>query len=116
MKRPPLPYLLLLPLLAVLLFGNCGGGVYGMLVNNPNQQRMRALLVLRLDQRAAARKQLHGAARHEAYRRIEQDINARLDSLMPPSSVVKFHKRRNKVERRLMALPVVAPTPQRGNR
>ena len=115
MKRPPLPYLLLLPLLTVLLLGNCGGGVYGMLVNNPNQQKMRTLLMLRLDQRAVARKQLHGRARQDAYRHIEQDIDARLDSLMPPSSVVKFHKRRNKVERQLMSLPVVAPTPRRGN-
>ncbi|MBD2724395.1 hypothetical protein [Hymenobacter armeniacus] len=31
MKRPPLPYLLLLPLLAVLLFGNCAQNVYRVL-------------------------------------------------------------------------------------
>ena len=31
MRRPPLPYLLLLPLLAVLLFGNCSRNVYRLL-------------------------------------------------------------------------------------
>ncbi|UOQ98949.1 hypothetical protein MUN81_05515 [Hymenobacter sp. 5317J-9] len=31
MKRPPLPYMLLLPLLAVLLFGNCAQNVYRVL-------------------------------------------------------------------------------------
>ena len=31
MKRPPLPFLLLLPLLAVLLFGNCSQNVYRVL-------------------------------------------------------------------------------------
>lgn len=105
MTRPPLAPLLLLPLLAVLLFGNCGGGVRGMLVNNPHQQQMRNLLMLRLSQRATARQQLRGAARRDAYQRIEQNIDARLDSLMPAVSAAKFHKRRNKAERQLLQMP-----------
>ncbi|MCI1186734.1 hypothetical protein MON38_04840 [Hymenobacter sp. DH14] len=105
MKRPPLSCLLLLPLLAVLLFGNCGGGVRGFLNKSrpENRERMRALVVLRLQQRAAARQQLRGRARQEAYWRIEQQIDARFDSLVHGSK--KFRNRRNKVERQLLRMP-----------
>ena len=105
MKRPPLPYLLLLPLLAVLVFGNCGGGVNGFLNrlnSNGRLQRLNEIREQRLRQRAAARQQLTGRARRRALRRIEENTSARIDSLLPLGyQREKFYKRRNKIERRM---------------
>lgn len=107
MKRPPLPYLLLLPLLAVLLFGNCNGGVRGLL-NNSSQRRDRiqAIVLREQAERAAARQHLRGRARQDEYWRIEQATKARLDSLLPGSfQQQKLRNRRNKIERQVRRLP-----------
>ena len=62
MKRPPLPCLLLLPLLAVLLFGNCGGGVRGILssISPKKCERMCTLVLQRQAERAAAKQKRRG--------------------------------------------------------
>lgn len=106
MKRLPLPYLLLLPLLAVLLFGSCGGGVRQVVngLTNEEHVRFRALILRQRAERAAARRQLHGEARRAAYERIEQRTTAGADSILGPfgSGRNKFRKRRNKLERQVM--------------
>ncbi|WP_210521282.1 hypothetical protein [Hymenobacter terricola] len=118
MKRPPLPYLLLLPLLVVLLFGNCGlsrGGVRGWLntMGNRRRDRLQEIVLRERAERAAARHNLHGAAREEAHRRIEQATQARADSLLYGHfEQKKFRNRRNKVERQLVRLPPLLPMPK----
>ena len=104
MKRPPLPYLLLLPLLAVLLFGNCGNGVRGTLTSMGGSRRLvlRASIIRREAKRALARRQLHGRARQDAYRRIEQEANATADSLLNSWQLEKYNRRHNKLERQLL--------------
>ena len=108
MKRPPLPYLLLLPLLAVLLFGNCGGGVREVINNLPykDHEQLRTIILRQRAEhyRAAARRQLHGEARRAAYERIEQKTTASADSLFGQfgNGRNKFRKRRNKLERQAM--------------
>ncbi|WP_460502143.1 hypothetical protein, partial [Hymenobacter agri] len=58
------------------------------------------------------RRTLRGEARREAYWRIEQATNTRLDSLLPSARQQrKLHHRRNKIERQLRQLP---PAPWRG--
>jgi hypothetical protein len=106
MKRPPLPYLLLLPLLVVLLFGNCGGGVREVIngLSNKEHERLRAVILRQRAERAAARRQLHGEARRAAYERIEQKTTASADSLFGQfgNGRNKFRKRRNKLERQAL--------------
>ena len=51
-KRPPLPYLLLLPLLAVLLFGNCSQNVYRVL--GPGTTPAQVARLKQLNSRTAA--------------------------------------------------------------
>ena len=104
MKRPPLSYLLLLPLLTVLLFGNCGGGVRGLLggMNYSARTALRASVVRRQSERTLARRQLHGRARHDAYRRIEKAADATADSLLDTYLIKKFNNRRRKLERQLL--------------
>jgi hypothetical protein len=106
MKRPPLPYLLSLPLLAVLLFGNCGGGVREVISSLPykDHERLRAIILRQRAERAAARRQLHGEARREAYFQIEQKTTARADSLFGQfgSGRDKWRHRRNKLERQAL--------------
>lgn len=110
---PPLlvhsrPYLLLLPLLAVLLFGNCNGGVRGMLNNMDvrRRERLQAVVQQRQAARTAARHQLRGPARRAAYLRIEQASNAGIDSALATSfERRKLRNRRNKVERQLLLAP-----------
>lgn len=101
-----LPYLLLLPLLAVLLFGNCGGGVREVVNNLSNEQheRLRSIILRQRAERAAARHQLHGEARREAYFQIEQKTTARADSLFGQygNGRDKFRRRRNKLERQAL--------------
>lgn len=114
MKRPPLPYLLLLPLLAVLLFGNCGGGVRGVLSNlgQSGRTRFREIVARRRALRQTARKQLKGAAKQESLRRLEQQTDARLDSLLPSAAGQrKLLRRRGKLERQLARWPEPAPRP-----
>ena len=108
MKRPPLPYLLLLPLLAVLLFGNCGGGVSGLLssMGHDRRVRFREIIARRQAQRFTARQQLKGPAKREALRGIEQRTDARLDSLLPVGiDQKKLLHRRSKIERQLAHWP-----------
>ncbi len=108
MKRPPLPCLLLLPLLAVLLFGSCGGGVRGFLatIGSSRRTRFAAIVARRLADRQAAHQRLRGAARRAAYWRIEQTTSARLDSLLPGTTEQrKLRNRRNKMERQLRRMP-----------
>ncbi len=103
MRRPPLPVLLLLPLLAILLFGNCGGGVNSFLGYGPNNRNARLANIInrREIDREAARRTLHGRARRDAYRLIEQTTESRLDSLYPYHDRGKMDTRRHKTERRL---------------
>ncbi|RZK29100.1 MAG: hypothetical protein EOO63_09770 [Hymenobacter sp.] len=68
MKRLPLPYLLLLPLLVVLLFGNCGGGVREVIngLSNKEHERLRAVILRQRAERAAAvAKQQHHQQRQQ---------------------------------------------------
>ena len=106
MKRPLLPYLLLLPLLAVLLLGNCGGGVRQVVngLSAENHARLRALILQQRAGQAAARRQLHGEARRAAYEHIEQQTTAGADSIFGPygRGRTKFRQRRNKLERQVM--------------
>lgn len=101
-----LPYLLLLPLLAVLLFGNCGGGVRGV-VNHMSQarnDRFRDIFAQRKAQRALARQRLHGRAQRAAFRRLDSIRTARIDSLFRFDSYAKekFNHRRHKMTRQLL--------------
>jgi hypothetical protein len=87
MKRLSLPYLVLLPLLVVLLFGNCGGGGVRAVVDSMSAERharFRAIIAQRQTQRAAARQQLHGSARRVRYRRLDSLRAARIDSFFHP--------------------------------
>ena len=112
MKRPPLSYLLLLPLVAVLLFGNCGviSTRRALQEMNPaNLDALRASVVQRQTAREAARQHLRGQARREAYERIEMLANHQADSIMlrdhgPVKN--KFQNRRNKLERQLLRQPL----------
>jgi hypothetical protein len=103
-RRPPLPYLVLLPLVAVLLFGNCNGGVnhflYGLKTSN-RLARLDSLLRERQALRLQARK-LHGQARRDQLRSIEQRTNEQTRALLPSEwQRQKLARRRPKIERRL---------------
>lgn len=107
-RRLPLPCLLLLPLLAVLLFGNCGGGVRGVINNMGGAQRtrFRAIFAQRQAQRAVAQQQLRGRARRVELRRLNSVRKARIDSLLrlaPSYSAEKYAHRRRKMTRQLLA-------------
>ena len=131
MKRPP-PYLLLLPLLAVLLFGNCGGGGVRAVVDSmtvTRHQRFRAIMAQQQAQRAVARQQLRGAARRNRYRRIDSLQTARIDSFFHPAPTrgddeypypgeriarerAKYARRRRKMTRQLLSpenRPLIPP-------
>ena len=102
MKR--LPYLLLLPLLVVLLFGNCGGGVSSFLsrMGPAGRARFQEIIEHRQALRDSARHQLKGQAKREALWRIEDNTDARLHELLPDEyDQRKLHHRRNKIERQL---------------
>jgi hypothetical protein len=108
--------LLLLPLLVVLLFGNCGvgRGVRGLLTDmTPTRRQLfRAVVAKRQAERATARQQLHGSARQDAYQRIEHATNARFDSLgLSQTEGRKLLNRRNKLEHQLLGLPSPKPQP-----
>ena len=107
--RPSLPYLLLLPLLAVLLFGNCGGGVRRV-VNNMDQDRhdrFQAIFAQRQAQRTIARQRLHGRAQRVAFQRLDSIRKARVDSLFrfDFDTREKFAHRRHKMTRQLLRPP-----------
>ena len=106
MKRFALPYLLVLPLLVLLLFGNCGGGVRQVVngLSGKERVRFRAIIYRERAERAAARRQLRGEARREAYAQIEQKTTASADSLFGRfgNGREKFRRRRNKLERQAL--------------
>lgn len=104
-KRPSWPLLLLWPLLAVLLFGNCGLSTTRGFLNDlgpERRDRLRALVVQRQAMRAAAGQRLRGAALQDEYFRIEKVIDARADSLIPSGDARKFRNRCNKIDRQLL--------------
>ena len=89
--------------LVVLLFGNCGGGVYGFIngLGSTRRAQLNDAIAQRV-MRAAARQRLHGRARYTELRRIEALIDARIDSLrFGEFEQRKFAHRRSKIERRL---------------
>ncbi|MGY3089144.1 hypothetical protein ACVWYF_002184 [Hymenobacter sp. UYAg731] len=106
-RRPTLPYLVLLPLLAVLLFGNCGGGVRGVVdgMSRARQDRFRDIFAQRQAQRALARQRLHGRARRVALQRLDSIRTARIDSLFRFDSYAKekFAHRRRKMTRQMLS-------------
>ena len=107
MKRPtPLPYLLLLPLLAVLLFGNCGGGVRGVVnsMSRARHDRFQDIFAQRQAQRVIARQRLHGRAQRVAFQRLDSIRTARIDSLFQFDSYAreKFDRRRHKMTRQML--------------
>lgn len=113
MKRPPLAYLLLLPLLAVLLLGNCGigRGVPGYFdeLGYQRRTRLKEIILRQRAERAAARQQLHGRALRQANRRIDRATQARADSLLYDGyEKRKFRNRRAKIERQLLP-PAAVP-------
>jgi hypothetical protein len=77
--------LLLLGLLALLVFGSCGGGVSGFLHSLGAERRQRLAQVMSQDHRAreAARRRLRGRARLAAYDSITARTQTQLDSLAP---------------------------------
>jgi hypothetical protein len=99
------PQLLLLALLVVLLFGNCGGGVNHFLYSLQRRNhlaRLDSLIDERLRLRALARKQLHGRARQDELMLIEQRTDAEAQKLLRADwERQKFQNRRSKIERRL---------------
>ena len=107
MKHPKLPYLLLLPLLAVLLFGNCGGGVRSVVdsMGRERHDRFRTIFAQHQVQRALAQQRLHGRARRTTLHRLDSIRTARIDSLFRFDyySKEKFDHRRRKMTRQLLA-------------
>lgn len=102
------PLLLGLPLLALALFGDCGGGVRSFLddLRPERRARLRAIVLRRQAERAEARQHLRGAARQDAYSRIEHTTKVRTDSLFyPDGEGSKFRHRRNRIDRQLLRLP-----------
>ncbi|MFD2721293.1 hypothetical protein ACFST9_21435 [Hymenobacter monticola] len=96
MKQSSSPtYLLLLPLLAVLLFGNCGGGgVRGVVtaMTTERHQRFRAIVAQQQARRAQARQQLRGGARRTQLRRIDSLRTARIDSFFRPAPSSRYEE------------------------
>ncbi|QKG54234.1 hypothetical protein [Hymenobacter sp. BRD67] len=95
--------LLLLGLVAVLVFGSCGGGVHGFLqgLGERRRTRLHSILMQEHMRREAARK-LTGRPRREALRQAEQTSEARLDSLLPSSyEQRKLQHRFGKIKRQL---------------
>ena len=118
MKRPPLPYLLLLPLLAVLLFGNCGllqkaltqRTTYDLLGEDfqPEQiTQLRAALQFAQEQRQQVSRQYatRPAARRTELKRIEPGTQSQLVLFMTAKQCRLFWRHQSKIERRLGFTP-----------
>ncbi|MGI4887051.1 MAG: hypothetical protein ACRYFR_19010 [Janthinobacterium lividum] len=109
-RRLAWPYLLLLPLLVVLVFGNCGGGVRGLLsaTDFEHRQRLRAILVQERANRAAARHLPAGKKRRLANSRVDSVKAARLDSFFRHDYggylKDKYAHRRRKLERQALRI------------
>ena len=111
--------LLLLALVALLVFGSCGGGVQGFLNSQGERRRtrLRAILVQERVDIATARRQLRGRARREAVRRSKALSAARLDSLLPGTfEQQKLRRRYSKLKRQVLRDPPplapAAPAPR----
>ncbi|HEX8327911.1 MAG TPA: hypothetical protein VF629_10245 [Hymenobacter sp.] len=94
-KRPGRPLLLLLPLGAVLLFGNCGGGGVRAVVTSmevKRHERFGAIIAQQRAHRTVARQQLRGPARWVAYRRLDSLHAARIDSFFHPAPLAKYEE------------------------
>lgn len=107
MKRSQLPYLVLLPVLTVLLLGNCGGGVRGV-VNSMSRERhdsFRAIFAQQLAQCALVQQHLHGRARRIELHRLDSVRTVRIDSLFRFDYCAreKYDHRRHKMTRQLLA-------------
>ena len=102
------PQLLLAGLLALLVFGSCGGGVNGFLrkLGPARRERLREVLVQEQQARRQARQQLRGRTRLDTYDRIMARTQKRLDSLVRDDfGQSKLQNRPHKVFRRLRAWP-----------
>ena len=106
-RRPPLPYLLLLPVLAVLLFGNCGGEVRGVVngMSRMHHDRFQDIFAQHQAQRALARQRLHGRARRVALQPLDSVRTTCTDSFFrfEPHAKEKFDQRHHKMTRQLLA-------------
>jgi hypothetical protein len=118
-SSPSPAQVLLLALVALLVFGSCGGGVNGFLNSQGERRRarLRAILVQERVDIATARQRLHGRARREAVRRSKALSAARLDSLLPgPFAQQKLRHRYSKIKRQVLRdpppLPPAAPAPR----
>ena len=94
-------------LLAVLLFGNCGGGVRGV-VNSLSRERrnqFRTIYAQRRVNRTIAHRRLPGRARRIALQRLNSVRPARIDSLFrfDYSAGKKYNHCRRKLTRQLLA-------------
>jgi hypothetical protein len=119
-------------LLAMLLFGNCGGGgVRGVVtaMTTERHQRFRAIVAQQQARRALARKQLRGQARRAQLRHIDSLRTARIDSFFRPAPAsrydeypypgeqlarerAKYERRRRKMTRQLLSpnnRPLIPP-------
>lgn len=99
---------LLLALVALLVFGSCGGGVQGFLNSQGERRRarLRAILVQERVDIATARQRLRGRARREAVRHSKALSAARLDSLLPGTfAQQKLRRRYSKIKRQVLRTP-----------
>lgn len=107
-------HVLLLGLVALLVFGSCGGGVNGFLngMGERRRARLRSILVQERVDITTARRQLRGRPRHEAVRHAKTRSAARLDSLLPRDfEQQKLHRRYSKIKRQILRRPpTIAPT------
>jgi len=108
LASPRTAHVLLLGLVALLVFGSCGGGVQGFLtgLGERRRARLRSILVQERVDITTARQQLHGRARREAVRQGKARSTQRLDSLLPRDfEQQKLRRRYSKIKRQVMRLP-----------
>ena len=99
---------LLLGLVALLVFGSCGGGVTGFLnrLGERRRDRLRSILVQERTDITTARRQLHGRARRQAVRHSKALSAQRLDSLLPGTyEQQKLRRRYSKIKRQVLRQP-----------
>ena len=111
-RNPPL---LLLPLLAILLFGNCGGGVRSVVngMNRERREQFRAIYAQYQAQHSLARQHLRGNAQQVAIQRLDSIRMARIDSLFRFDFYAgsEFDRRPSKMTRQLLAPDNRPPIP-----
>jgi hypothetical protein len=108
-KRVNGPGLWLLPLVAILLFGNCNGGVNHFLYSLESRGRLARLDSLVREQqrqRVLTRQHLRGTTRQDQLFQLEQRTNEQAQTLFQSDwQRKKWVNRRNKIERRLRQNP-----------